>query len=761
MSLVLIGRPDLAAAPTLTPLRVAEDEAALKAEAARFSGRVELLADGSVVASFAGDGVASDLAARAVRCALALRALLPDRSAVVATGHAALGHGLPVGDVIDRAARLLRAPAATTIELDEVTRSLVGSRFDVREGAFVGERNEADGGSTVLGRAVPFVGREREIAALTGLLDECVGEPIARAAVVVAAPGAGKSRLVAEVTRAIRTRWPAAQVWTGRGDATTTDSPLSVLRDALRRSDGRFRDLLLAPVEAATAEVRAARGDAHALSEQMRRAFQECVQGACRAAPLVLVLEDLQWSDGASVDFVHSTLKVAAKEPFMVLATGRPELWARFPKLWEEALAMRVDLTPLSKKSSEKLARAMLPEASADVVARLARQSEGNPLFLEEVARAEAEGRARAIPGSVVAMVHARIERLAPKLRLVLRAASVFGRTFWRGGVRELVGDEIDAQEIDRCLDELVRRELVLEVDECAFAGDRQYVFHQDLTREAAYRTLTDEDRALGHKLAGDWLEGAGETNALVLAAHFEKGHELARAVGAYHAAATQALEAEDLEAALDLADKGIASGATGEARGMLRLLQGECHWWRGTDARAALTSAIAELPRRSPSWARAVVRLAMHEGRNDAVDAIATMARDLVAASALLDATWGGALLMLAVQLLVVAPGDAAELAACAIELSTDARKNPRDAFDASRPLAEGDIETLVRLGWAEALDENGDRDAARAVIEAARHRVLERAAEIRDELLRERFLLTPENARTLELAKAWASPE
>src|SRR6185312_11694497 len=98
--------------------------------------------------------------------------------------------------------------------------------------------------------------------------------------------------------------------------------------------------------------------------------------------------------------------------------------------------------------------------------------------------------------------------------------------------------------------------------------NDVEYVFAHALVREAAYAMLTDEDRLLGHRLAGDWLEQAGVGDAMVLAEHFRRGEELARAQRWYERAAAQALSANDLGAAIERAELGIAGGAQGELAG-------------------------------------------------------------------------------------------------------------------------------------------------------------------------------------------------
>jgi hypothetical protein len=73
--------------------------------------------------------------------------------------------------------------------------------------------------------------------------------------------------------------------------------------------------------------------------------------------------------------------------------------------------------------------------------------------------------------------------------------------------VRALVGESLD---IGPQLEALVASEVLGESPDTRFPGEREYVFRHGLLRDAAYATLTEGDRALGHRLAGDWLEAAG-----------------------------------------------------------------------------------------------------------------------------------------------------------------------------------------------------------------------------------------------------------
>src|SRR5205814_1140356 len=97
-------------------------------------GRIEPLLDGSVVATMTGGGSATDQAARAARCALAMRAVAPALRMALATGRGIVAGRLPAGEAIDRAARLVRVPHSggrAPVRIDDVTAGLLGGSFEL------------------------------------------------------------------------------------------------------------------------------------------------------------------------------------------------------------------------------------------------------------------------------------------------------------------------------------------------------------------------------------------------------------------------------------------------------------------------------------------------------------------------------------------------------------------------------------------------------------------------------------------------------
>jgi serine/threonine protein kinase/tetratricopeptide (TPR) repeat protein len=619
--------------------------------------RFDRLADGTRVVALLGAGAATDQAARAARCALSVRTAFPERPMALATGRGKVGGRWPVGEVIDRAAELLRrAEAGKPIRIDEVTAGLLDDRFDVRLDADVrllcGEREAEEGARTLLGKRTACVGRERELSALQGLFEECAAESVAQAVLITAPAGVGKSRLRHEFVQRVRAHGShgEVEVWVARGDPMRAGAPFGLLGQMVRHTARMIsgeplavrQQKLLARVsrvvgpdlqrtvaeflgemvgspfpDRESIKLRAARQDPMLMGDQMRRAFVDFIEAECQAHPVVMVLEDLHWGDRSTVEYLDTSLRLLRQSPLLVLSLARSEVYDLFPKLWSERKLTEMRLGELSRKAAEKLSRQVLGEAAtAETVARLWERSAGNAFFLEELLRVEVEGRVGDVPATLLAMVQSRLEGLEPEARRVLRAGSVLGELFWHGALSALLG-QAGSVGLDALLSDLEKRELIARRSAAKFQGEREYGFRHALVREAAYGMLTDEDRALGHRLAGAWLERVGETDPRVIAEHFDRGDSRAAAVPWYRRAAEQALGGNDFAAALARAARAIICGAEASDRGELLLIQAEAHRWKGEFAEAARSAieAMAALPRGGGRWWTAVGLVANFAG--------------------------------------------------------------------------------------------------------------------------------------------------
>ncbi|XXX82822.1 protein kinase [Sorangium sp. So ce134] len=616
--------------------------------------RFEVLRDGSVVAIITDAGAPTDLAARAARCALSIRELLSNSCVALATGWDELDGVQPLGQVIDRAGARLAAssgetalPSPCPVLLDPMTAALLDSHFEIREDGprrmLVGEREPLEDVRTLLGKPTTCVGREHELLLLQATFEECAAESEARAVLVTAGPGVGKSRLRHELVRRLAARGEPVEIWTARGDSMRVGAPFGMLGQIVRRAarllDGEpiaaRRQKLAARVSAHVPEplrrpvteflgemvgtpfpdddsvlLQAARQDAKRMGDQMQWAWVEFARAECAARPVLLVLEDLHWGDRPTVEYVDAALRLLAGERLMVLALARPEVRKAFPGLWGDRALTELRLKELSLKACERLAREALgPGAPAATVAEIVGRSAGNAFFLEELVRAAMEGHPGDVPETVLAMMQSRLAGLVPEARRLLRAGSVFGEVFWRGATQALLGAWVDEPELDGCLAELEQRELIARRPDAKFHGEVEYAFRHALLRDAAYEMLTEDDRSLGHRLAGGWLAQAGETDAMVLATHFERGGDLERAIGCYRRAAEQALGGNDYAAAIERAERAVACGAAGEALGEIETIRAEACRFGGDSAAAEqhVTAAMRALPEGGAWWSRAV----------------------------------------------------------------------------------------------------------------------------------------------------------
>jgi tetratricopeptide (TPR) repeat protein len=344
----------------------------------------------------------------------------------------------------------------------------------------------------------------------------------------------------------------------------------------------------------------------------MRKAWMDFLQAETAVQPVLLVLEDLHWGDFGTVRFIDTALRERSKQPWMVLALARPEVYEVFPKLWAERHNVQeIRLKELGRKAGERLARQVLgDDVGRETMERLVKQADGNAFYLEELIRAAAEGKDQVLPATVLAMVETRLGRLALEARRVLRAASVFGEACWEGSVVVLLRGAMAPATVGEWLERLVEQEVLVVRPESRFAGERELKFRHALLREGVYATLTEEDKRLGHRLAGEWLEQHGEGEPMVLAGHFERGGDSARAAGYYLRASEQAFHILDLQATMTRANLGLGCAPPQELRNALLGIRCDASG-QGLHLSSEVMPDAEELMRSAPPgsvpWAKAI----------------------------------------------------------------------------------------------------------------------------------------------------------
>jgi DNA-binding SARP family transcriptional activator len=315
----------------------------------------------------------------------------------------------------------------------------------------------------------PFVGRTAELEALRET----------RAALVVGAPGIGKTRLLGELARDERV---------AVGHCT------SYLANAL------------APLH----EIAAALGEPGVLEDVNEAELPLMFRQLCERSATRVAFDDVHWADPLVLETIEQLVE---RTDVRVLCLARVDLLEERPGFL--AAAERIELEPLSDEEASLLA-AGLGAVDARVVAR----AEGNPLFVEQLLAHTREG-GDGVPDSLRALLLARFDRLTPLERDAVQCAAVIGRDF----DASLVADLLDAHGAREPLAALVRRGLVDPAPPTEAFEDR-YRFRHPLIHDAAYSTATDERRGLLHERAADLLLARGGDDE-VIGAHLERAARL------------------------------------------------------------------------------------------------------------------------------------------------------------------------------------------------------------------------------------------
>ncbi len=639
---VLLARPTPSAAARVRELaeRVAVDCGA----------NLDVLLGGALLLYWSVETLAEEHLGRVARAALALARSFPGLTLTLATGDAEARVGGVVGEVVERAIALSVRDARRGIPIDDTTAALMRARFELAE---EGNAWWLRGEAPVLERAkqAELVGRGVELEGIVGFVAGGVSERRPRVVVLRGPAGIGKSRLAFEAVERLRRRFSDAVFWYGSCEAARRGSAYGLVADLIRNAAGirageathrrraklrtlvarsgvadseTLMDVLGALFEGASSLTPEA---AALLRDNLHDGWCALAAAFARRGPMVWWLEDVHWCDVGSASLVDASLRLAGAA-LSVVATARDDAREPFRTLWGARELEQVTLAPLSNAESRELVERRLGEAATEErVGRVVALGEGNPFYLEELAEAEAEGQS-AVPGGALALVRSRLEALEPEARRILRAASVFGRTAWVGGIRAVLGGG-KGVDVDGWVEALLKRGVLLAHHTSAIELEREVHFRHGLVRDAAYAMFTPRDRSLGHRLAGRWLENNGVRDAVLLAQHHELGEQRKKAGRFWSEAAEAALAGSDVDATVAHAERALALGVDGHGRGVLLRLVAEAEVFRGALANAerAAREAMQLLPPASHVWCDAAAQRAealQLSGRHEELTALA-----------------------------------------------------------------------------------------------------------------------------------------
>jgi DNA-binding SARP family transcriptional activator len=254
--------------------------------------------------------------------------------------------------------------------------------------------------------------------------------------------------------------------------------------------------------------------------------------------PLVLLLDDLQWCDGETLDWILYLLHVAANQPLLIVATLRSEDLRADSALVRLSLALErsgqlseLVLGPLSPTDTAALAANVGGRVLNNSEARhLFRDTEGNPLFIVEIIRAWPDGtplRQGTLPAKMQAVVHYRLAQLSTPAGAVVQTAAVIGREF--GLPLLLQTGRHSEEEAIEGLDELWRRQIVRQ------SGQANYEFSHEQLRQVAYEGIAPEQRRFLHGHVADALAALHaadrESVAAQIAYHYAQSHQTHKAL--------------------------------------------------------------------------------------------------------------------------------------------------------------------------------------------------------------------------------------
>jgi class 3 adenylate cyclase len=492
-----------------------------------------------------------------------------------------------MGDAVNVAARMEQTAAPGTVQITEDTYRLVADLFDVEPLGDVqlkGKRRPVSSYRVIGRRATApwtvraarrlearLIGRGNEMSRLRSALD-AVEDRRGWIVLLVGDPGLGKTRLVEEASALWSQanpdddrRWgmwrcvpydtmqPYAQYRrvirerAGIAEGESPDAVRSKISDFMRHAPEGWR-------ERSERVARALFGvelenEPKLQGEAFRRELTDLLVGSTRAdvGRRLVVFEDLHWCDHASLELIRETVRLVDETPVVFLATLRPDPSAGSAELrrWVETeLAERcttIVLEPLTGGQSQALIGELLPVEGLpeDVSTRILERTEGNPLFVEEVARTLIErgvvtrsgdgwrlaGDAAevAIPDTVQSLITAGLDRLPDTARRTVQAAAVIGRTF----EDEILRGVVDADgrgggdgQVDADLEVLERRDLIRPIT----GGPRSaHAFRHALTHEAAYGSLLVRNRRAVHRRVAEVLERANAGHADEVAPHLAR----------------------------------------------------------------------------------------------------------------------------------------------------------------------------------------------------------------------------------------------
>lgn len=539
----------------------------------RHGGEVTGFIGGITVGVFGVPHAHEDDALRAIRAAVEIReaiASMEDRRddplAVrfgVNTGEVVVGHpewtGADLsGDTVSLAARLQQSAEPGEILIGPKTRQLSGADFAVDPWGKDLDTEDNRSHAFRVGEAAPpppaqmarsarsLVGRKAELAQIRAAFESAGRSDHPIRLVISGEPGIGKTRLAVE---AATTLGAETRVLTGHclsyGEGISFWPLREIVEEAAGGTDPDTIRRMLGPIEDAdmiAGQVAGVTGrDSSARPDQLFPAIRRFFEVKSIERPLTVIFEDFQWAQPALVELVEY-LTDSVTGHLLLMCLLRPEFFDEH-STWTQTdeESDHLELGPLHRAEVEELASVQVAThgLTYEQLNRVIDLAEGNPLFVEQLLAALTEDSQLTIPPSIERLLIARLDRLGPAERDLIRAASVLGRRFAISDLVHLIPVQARPSAFSH-LESLIEKELLDRVDEDRIA------FRHALIQLMAYKTITKKARASLHEQVADLLRSPDEGDPDTLDELV--GHHLDRAVRFRHELGTSRAEIRNLE---------------------------------------------------------------------------------------------------------------------------------------------------------------------------------------------------------------------